>query len=485
MIRMHRPVRTTLVSLLATILGLTACTGQPAHPGATSAPTSASKPKPPVVTTAWTYTQQRPMTRFVDVDGQLVGMTLRDKLLRVTSLDPSTGQVRWDQPASPGFNPPGVSPELLVLGKDVVYLQPKSAKQHYWTYVVVASARTGQVVTSTKDDYEVDGLPEKCGKSVCFDAYRDLGRDWSAEERWVLNPVTGIVRSTGDSTDLATGDWRVIGDGGLIELNDGREVGRERNGKLLWRRSWRSTFGPDFTGSGGWDWEYDAKHHIFTGEVGWLPDDIRKRTENLATKSIMVGLDSRTGKLRWKDVGVSRFCDAVELLAEMPQGDEDYRCRYRSGVLDYRKGARTWLKNVGVTVERFNHVTDKSEWDVPLDPYSVSDNYAEPTMRLLDDHRLLGLQHKQVIAFDLRTGRSETLPATVLGWCGVSDEVAYANSPYQEAGKFRDTATLLMSCRKDGKQAKITTMPPKSLSATVGDVRVVTGLHSVTGLRYS
>lgn len=426
------------------------------------------------------------MTRFEAVDGVLVGMTLRNKLLRITALDPKTGRVLWDHPASPGFNPPGVSPEVLVMGKKVVYLQPFSSKYHFWTYIVVADARSGRPRAVSADDFRIDGLPEKCGTSICFDGYRDVAGGDVPEERWVMNPLTGAVRSSTGSKEIANGNWRSIGDGGLIEVNGRRRgIGRQVRGKLVWQRPWRDLFGPDFTSDSGWEWEYDAKNHIFTGEIGWHPKDIRKRIEHLRTSSIMVGLDSRTGKLRWREVGVTRWCTAADLLAELPSGYEDYRCRYRSGTDDYRKNVKTWLKNVGVTVERFNHVSNKVDWSVPLDAYTVSDDYAEPTVRILDDDHLLGRQHRHVIAFDVHDGTTATMSSRTDGWCAFSDDVAYAGSPYKEAGKARLTGTLLMPCGPDGKETKITGLPPTALSATIGNVRAVTGKHAVTGLRTS
>lgn len=488
-----------VIAMLAVAATLTACTGHPAPTAASSGPTpgttatvvakpsAAASPtiSQPAVTTAWTYDDQRPMTRFEAVDGALVGMTLRDKLLRITALDPATGRVLWDQPASPGYNPPGVYPEVLVMGHKVIYLEPVSSKFHFWTFVVVADARTGRMLASSSDDYEIDGLPEQCGKSVCFDGYKDLTGETSPEESWVLNPLTGTVRSDSGNKEVAGGDWRAIGDGGLIEIGSGknREIGRAVKGKVLWHRRWSDFFGPDFTSDSGWQWDYDAKNHIFTGEIGWAPADIRKRTEHLTTSSIMIGLDSRTGKLRWRTVGVTRWCDALWPITELPRSDEDFRCRYRSGTRSYRKDVKTWLKDVGETVEHFDHVSNRVIWSVALDPYSVSDDYAEPRVRILDDNHLLGWQHKHVIAFDLRDGSVTTVPATTVGWCATSDDVPYGAEPFKGAGKDRVTATLLMACGSDGKQTKITTMPPKSLSATIDGMRVVTGLHAVTGLR--
>lgn len=491
--------RIPLVAVLVAVMALTACTGPAApsnhpprgtartttSPESSPGPTHAGRPTvsaPPAAKISWTYDEQRPMTRFEAVDGVLIGMTLRNKLLRITALDPRNGHVLWDKPASPGYNPPGVSPEVLVMGKQVVYLEPVSSKYHFWTYVVVAEARTGRTVTTTKDDFEIDGLPEPCGDLLCFDGYRDAPGDNIPEESWVMNPLTGAVHSTTGSKEIADGYWRAIGDGGLIELGDG-EIARQVKGKVRWHRPWHDFFGRDFTSASGWEWEYDAKHHIFSGEIGWHPKDIRTRVEDLTTSSIMVGLDSRTGKLRWKDVGVTRWCTADDLLAELPEGYEDYRCRYRSGTNDYHKNVKTWLKNVGVTVEQFDHVTNKINWKVALDPYTVSDDYAEPMVRILDDQHLLGWQHRHVIAIDLRDGTTATMPSDTGGWCADGDDVAYAVSPYKEAGKDRLTGTLLMPCGPDGKRTKITRLPPRSLSATIGGIRAVTGKRSVTGLR--
>lgn len=471
---------------------------QPAAPPSSSAAPSASPSTPapspsaaaPTATAgkvAWTYTEQRPIGTFEKVDGVLVGLTLRDKLLRITALQPQHGTVLWDKPASPGYTPGGVSPTFTIVGKNVVYLSPYSAKYHYWTRVSVVAAKTGHTVSESADLFEIDGMPTVCGSSICFQGARDHDNKVSGEQDWVMNPRTGsVAAANGTSAPVTQQNWRVIGNDGLIEIGDGAEVGRQVKGKLLWHRRWDTIFPQDFSANGGWQWTYDGAHHLFVGQVGWYPPGGKvTKPYAIADKSIMVALDSRTGKLRWRENGVSIQCPPVTILTELTStADLSYRCRYRSGTVDLTKGAKVFKKDLGITLERYNRLTGRATWSVDIDPYSIAKNGADQRLiRLLDhDHLLLRQQHR-VVAVDTATGKVTPAAAATPGWCITAEVDAYANEPWQGAGRGRVSEDLADQCDSHGTTTKITTLPPTGIATVLGSLHVVTGQHAVTAVR--
>lgn len=453
---------------------LTSCTAQPHPPDRTPTPTPAASARPsaPPGTVVWSVDRDRPAGQHVLVGDVLVGYVVKLRRLVLRAIDPVTGLIIWERPASPGNNPPGVSTPVQTYGEKIIYLAPDS-DDHYRAAVTILVAESGAVHAATEHSYAVDGTPQVCGSDICFhDLQGHDGRSLS------MDPDTGAVRKT------ATYRGRIIGSHGLTELTHDDQpstLGRIRDGKIIWEVPFSRIFGSGFSPDGGWRWHYDSKADMFTGEVGWVADGEKVDHEEMDRHSIMVGLDAETGRLRWKEVGTTRFCPPVG-AAEFDDSEIDhFRCRFDPGSIA-RYGKAVSFHNVRMTLERFEPRTGLTIWAAPVQSFAGSYADYEATAARIDDDHILLTDKEGPRQINLTDGQGSQLSAIPALWCSTIIRRPYLGF-YDESDSHRLTGSAETACDRTGKPAKITTAIPDVVGVHADTRVIVTSETSVTAYR--
>lgn len=452
------------------------CSSVPGRPDNTAPATATSSPSPTHSTrpgtVVWTVDRDRPAGQHVLVGEVLVGYVVKLHRLVLRAIDPVTGLIIWERPASPGSNPPGVSTPVETYGDKIIYLVPDE-DDHYRTAITLLDAATGAIHTTTERSYYVDGFPEQCSSRICFhDRHGNHGRSLA------MSPHTGSVRQT------ATYRGRIIGDHGLVELvHDDlpSSLGRFRDGELIWDVPFSEIFGIGFSPDGGWRWDYEPEADLFTGEVGWVPEE-KVEEDDMKRHSIMVGLDAETGALHWKQVGTTRFCPPVGAAEFDDPEIDDYRCRFEHGSTAVYGEKHLSFRDVRMSLERFDGATGKTLWSARVKTFTGDfGDYEATGVRIDDDHVMIpGKQGPTKIG--LSEGQATPLSTVPALWCLKAIRLPYLGF-YDDKDSQRFTGSAQTACDRSGKPTKITTAIPAVIGVHADTRVIVTSERSVTAYR--
>lgn len=327
--------------VLLNLAGTGGCTLPPVDPDP-SAPGTAP------VSRLWARSDLRPVGQPLAVGGVAVAAIHDGADLFVVALEPSTGRELWRRPASPGNVVPGVAVGPTTAGGKVVYFRPDPAGDLF-ARLVIAEPRTGKDLATTAP-LQFNSTPRVC----------DDGVDVCTVSRAGPDAAYGAFRlkvASGEYAPMDTGlppQARLIGTGGLIDVGgrDPEELGRLRDGKLVWRRPLREAFPAGFSSSNGWAWLHYPTAGVFVGSVLGKSVD---GTDNPAATTASAGLDEDTGTVLWQDPGSNVGCYGT-LFGILDPHDPQRQ------VLALRCRGTTQ----GVTVERFDVRTGATKWAVPI-----------------------------------------------------------------------------------------------------------------------
>lgn len=346
--------------------------------------TSAASSRPRADIT-W-VSEVEPIGGPVLVDDTLVAYTRDGAGLAITGVAPDTGEPVWSFPATPSQALAGVGLRVEPVGEDrVVHLEPVEGREGADSRVVVRAAATGEVVLEERQDGSSHyRLPQECEDregEVCVWMLTISGHHFYAS----------VLDEDGSTSVLLQDDYArqyttSIGALGLRRMT-GQEIGRVKDGELLWTARTDEVFGGDSSTSTGWTFTSVADDALIVGTVG--PVDDPREIEDLDLRDYAVAaLDAETGERIWRAEATSLFCDADLGLADDPL----LACRFGVGTLRV-EGDRTSNEGVDLSLVRLDPRTGETLWEVHLTPDGPQDFDDLPAPFPLDEGHvtLMGL----------------------------------------------------------------------------------------------
>lgn len=330
-------------------------------------------PTEPVAVQIWACPELAPIGQFRIVGGVAVGYVTEGRQLRLVGLEPSSGRVLWQRPASLGAVVPGIALSTVTTTDGVVvYLQPDDTGPLY-ARLVAADPRTSETLASTQP-LLFRSPPGPCtdGRGVCALSQPDYtGRPEPHRlsldtGRYLPDDGSGLPP---DSFVIAQVEDRDV----LVHLggSEVETVGLLSGGVLRWRVAVSEAFPPGFSHEHGWSWDVYPEEQVYTGSIFsavTLFDD-GSYTSDLAAGVASAALSLVDGSVLWRDRGSHLRCESSLDPAEQPgppgTSPVPVRCRYSGTKTTLADGSHVF-RGLDVVVEGFDVRTGATTWRVPL-----------------------------------------------------------------------------------------------------------------------
>ena len=457
---------------LAAALGATLLLG-------TLAACSATETEQPVrdlgqeqVQAGWTSKDKLLSEAHVDeAESIVLAYTLDGKTPYLVARDLATGEEIWKEKSGVGNTPSGIAFEVSVVennGKKYVSLLQLVEKDK--VRPAVLDLKTGQRVS--KDPgylYNID-RPTECDNSWCTIAaspdtggnIADYYYDWHSNS-WKKAKKASEMPDPKKNL----GDY-YLGEG--LSISSDQESGRSvlsyaHEGALAWSKDYEEIYDEHYSTGGGWAWEtFDGEQSTLVGsgnrtfyqfELGG-----RDFEWDMATDSMLVGLDPQTGDGRWSLPGADYSCLGILDLYGVHTDSTLMTCQINSGTAEVNVQDDGTAKLGGIKNFEGNFVgidvhSGKKKWSFPMP--DMADNELVKKLRLQqqflagDKSVVLPLaEGAQVVDIDSgkAVGIEQGLGQPVL--CTMELE----GVDVQRSGNDKDTANLLpattvQSCDRD------------------------------------
>lgn len=353
-------LRVVLLLVLLLAAGCSSAGEPPDAAGSDRAPSDTGSALAP----AWSRADLRPVGRPQAVAGVVLLYTEAEGVLRLTALDPADGSTRWQTRATPSRITGGVELSVTTDDGTVFYLQP--GRQPGTAVLVAAEAATGRPLWKDERAALFAGMPSACEddeSSLCALGVSELG-----EVALRFAKADGSRSERERSADLS----REIG-AGLVDPGDRDPHLVERAdpaGRTLWSRPAAEVFGvPDATSDTGWylvPYGELTVGHLGRGPVE--PGGDPSSGRDLATGTVLAGIQLADGVRRWSDPGASYRCIGTldELLPEA-EPPLPFRCR-STGTLrfDPDGGEAELSADARTVVEGFDPATGATTWSADV-----------------------------------------------------------------------------------------------------------------------
>ena len=438
-------------------------------PAPTRAATKASSGGP-----VWTNQSLQPLSHVHSVAGVPVLLTHEGKDVHAVGLDPEDGAVRWRRPVGPSGVVAGIAVHFGVLqDRYLAYFEPLPSGTY--ARLVIVDPRGESTEVARSETTRFSSYPSPCHDDPQFICVEAQGSDGSATFR--LRPGMDGLEQAGE----AHGTAQSIGPAGLMRTTDARggaqRVGVQRNGKTIWSKTERELFGPAFTTDGGWGFRSDADRHLIYGTVGPVVDV--GDTLALKESSLLVGLDARTGAVRWKQQGLESFCDVD--FTGTGKSDPFVVCEWTGGTATV--GDRTKTTGASVALRRLDPATGRTVWRTDLGPIEMP-GWARPHLDLIGPSEF-GVETKRgPVVVSLADGSTRPRKSSDESWR--EETVRFeGRTPYNGAGptSYERHGEVSRLVRDGGDGLTLSRPIPAPVGAQVGALRIVSTKDAVLAYR--
>jgi outer membrane protein assembly factor BamB len=459
-------LRRTLMTVAVLAAVTTACsndksdTSSTATTTARTATTAAAPHGVAIGATKWTTSGITPVTAVVAAGGRFLVYGTRGAQLFLYGLDPATGKVAWQQPATRGETAGGIGLVVNVVGGTVAYLRPAPSG-------AVGEQLVGADPATGKDRWvspagEFDTLPEDCGDGahICAGVASvgifAFGADEGGRQRLDV-PATSRELGVG-LYDFGGRNPETFG----VVLPSGKK----------WSATVVDVFGPKHSTDYGWDFERYPSAGTYVASVA-PTDSVNEATQTVdMRKASTVGLDAETGKKLWSVPATYLACQATLFVSTNPGGAGPplpVLCEYAGTA---RGDAAGNVSLSGPTsVSGFDPKTGALRWtwksnnDVSLvDP-------TKPHVQVDDDSVVLPDESGARFVVNLRSGKSMPVTPTTAGWCVTTAVYTFGADDPKNPGSNEETGgNVAHPCTADGKDGGTPKLVPHGIRATVGDV---------------
>lgn len=476
----RRKTSLTFVSVLTTSVMLASCSvsGSDSAPNVLERTGTAAEP-------LWELSVD-PIAQPAVADGTALVYVKSPKGVDAMAVSVADGTKLWSMEIHPGIGAPGVELEPALTksasgANAAVFLQSAPAPTNnggltWWTTPVAVDLKTGQEIYRG-DVQLVTSRPAACEdeKDLCFTSMA-LGSSQSVEHRVDLTTGSDL---TGRDVNPLTGNFRLVGDGGLYSVVErgSESLARVSGGKKLWAVDVKAIFGTGATTDLGWTFEYSKKLDLYVGTVGSNPTtetDIGKLfkdgfTVDL-TSRVSAGFRASTGEVLWTAHGAESWCSSSlgKAATQLEEGRSlPVRCEYTQGSLKLPGGQ---YENAMAKLVGYDPLTGKAEWQT--EPLAVSDieDLLVPTSGRGDTALIGSPEGRKLI--NTESGASRAAAAEDVFLC--SNPAKYplpANSPFPASaeGQVGSGGDVAFACDKNGKEA------PSLTNGALPDIRTVDG----------
>jgi hypothetical protein len=421
------------VAAAAVALSLCACTGEDPAPVAQT-PTVGADAKPSRVEGGWRSSGLLPFSAVRNVGGTAVLYTRRPspaggQEIWITALDPVTGEVLWQDEASPAKVSRGIPIGVAEVNGHVTYFRDVGGTGNLLARLVIADARTGNETAVSEPRYfGSPALPCGDGGTAACSRALDPATQQVVDLRIGDRPRMAPSATTAGTAVPETA--RAISSGGLIDLGirAPERIGRVEQGRLRWSRPITDLFGPGATTDTGWSLRYLAAADEYVGSVGrtaWRSGTITLEQTSTAAFS------ASDGTPLWRDAGSQNGCLAHLVVAppavtpddqDSPTGSvQPLRCRYTGTLVEKTKQG----SGITVTLERFDIRTGKALWSAPLGAAPALAGTTDADVPLVDDTHAFVDTGTHRLVVDLMTGATTPATATTRVWCRPDSKIDY------------------------------------------------------------
>lgn len=388
-----------------------------------------------------------------------------DGQIQALGLDPTTGKIRWQVPATPSGVTPA-APLRVVHDDATVYLmapQPGLNQSPRATLTAIDAA-TGRPRWTTQP-VEFSDVPQFCDDtraSLCATAEAVRGGEYRSGLLRV-DARTGAVQSWRDDPRLLR---RLDHDLFQVYIGDDTSVVAEADaaGRLRWQTPVARLVAAGFTPDEGWT--VLRAGSLYVASFGFPSKETPDEHVLDLSKAATVGFDRTTGRRRWIDRGSAVNCRGA--FADLPDGIF-LRCRYRGIETDTGYGTPT-ADRLDVTVERFDPATGKTLWQWHAGNAQALTGAEPPTRpRLSATEFSVQESTGRVIGLDVRTGRRRALNGRAIGWClsrNVYDSVAVPTG-YDGHSVYRRGVNQIRPCDGGGRRPPHLPPPVPGVGTTV------------------
>lgn len=405
---------------------------------------------------AWTVRTPRVVAQPVVVGDVVVALGTRGRNLLLFGVSMRSGEVLWEEPASPGDVVPGIAVSPAVIGDTVVFFRPD--RRARLLARLVALDGTGRQRWQS-DPFYFESPPDRCfdDRDVCVDA-RATRADESRPLRFDLD--SGAMR---EETSAPEGS-RPVGPKGLVDLGvRGPEfLARLRPGGLAWRVPLAEAFSDQHSTDQGWHFEHFPDADAYVGSVGAVidvADDAASVTYDLANVAT-AGLDAATGRVLWKEPGTQFLCFGTASPAA--EDDTNYeafvppvRCRYRGMATFRRDSDDATFEGLDVVLEGFDVRTGATTWSVALGALE-SWVYGDELPPVAGNTSLVVRQSAGATVIDVLTGATRPVGDDEIVWCPRDEYFTYRElaDPDDPASNERRGGRLFRTCTADGESTE-------------------------------
>jgi hypothetical protein len=438
------------------------------------------------------HSDLEPIGQFMTVANVAVGYVSKARELRLVAIDPASGKLLWQQPASLGAINPGIPANVAAVGDRIAYLRP-DPKGRLFARLVVADPATGdEVAISPRLLFRSPPGPCTDGPDVCALSQEDY-RGGPRPHR--LRMDTGEY--VADQSSQVPAGSRVLAQ---VEANDvligfgtdaSETIGLLRDGAVRWRTPVRNAFPAGFSTDNGWSWDLFGDQQVYAGTIfaATTVGTDGTRTENLAANAASAGLSTVDGSVLWRDSGSWIRCStSLEAATDLDRPSTSIvpvRCRYQ-GTATRRPDGSVSFNGLAVTVEGFDVRTGKTTWSTPV---GAAESLAgsETVPAVAGQTEFLIQAADGPIVLDVTSGATHPPGKEDSFWCRTSVTFDYREAydpdspdPYERVG-----GELVASCDQSGRPAK---NPPnatatRTVGANAGTFTVIATDAGVVGYR--
>ena len=431
-----------------------------------------------VVKPAWTLKDLEPIGQPIVIEGDdetkvaVVVAKETNRRLKIVGVDVARGKQLWSHPFSPNQALPGypVIPtwsETEDGRKRVVFYlaakEPLATKpEDFMTPVVSVDPLSGDIEFRSRPVMASQPLaPCDDDTDACLPGNFD-GGETDFNLRFDLDD--GDLEEVDDGG--APPKARLIGQAGLFSTDDrpGEELGVQRKGRVLWKKSLEDIVGKGYSTDGGWAFTYESKPDRFTGYVGESISDGSTSQASLVSedmvvdlkRSVMMSFAGSDGDVLWTRKG-------VETCFEPPYGadqetvevvEHPFRCKV-AGKVTYDDGkTEPEFDDLSASVEGYTQKSGKTTWSHRLSTDAAKAN-VEPPHGVFNSNldRIVVDLREGLAIIDVATGKLAPASGPTFICQAEPEDFAYAQ-PFGASGMFtRYGAGMLYPCSPDGEEA--------------------------------
>ncbi|MGH3457054.1 hypothetical protein [Aeromicrobium sp.] len=466
----------TLGACIAILVVLSGCTDDSSpEQGRSSVPTQMKVDRDTsVVEPRWTLKDLEPIGQPIVVEGAddarvaVVIAKETNRRLKIVGVDVAGGKQLWSHRFSPNQALPGypvtpVTSETEDGQRRVIFFlaaeEPLAVgPADFLNPVVSVDPVSGDIETRSRP-VQASQPPTACedGTDACLPGNFD-GSDTELNLRLDLDG-----RGIKEIDEGAPPNSRLIGDAGLFSTYDrpGEELGVQREGKTLWKKSLEDLVGKGYSTDGGWAFTRESRPDRYTGYVGRAQDDgstsqvslVSEKTVVDLGREVMVSFTGSDGDVLWTRKGVERCFTGPYGEDEETVGvvEHPFRCKV-AGKLTYDEGRiEPEIDGLSSSIEGYRPASGETTWSHRLSTAAAKANRLPP-------HGVFNRSGARIVAdlreglaiVDVATGKLAPASGPTFMCQAEPDWFPYAQ-PWGGSGDFeRYGAGLLYACLPDG-----------------------------------